>query len=520
MGQDISKHLTPPPLTLQDCLVDGRVDIIRYIYYKRRMDDLDESFDLLLNQSGMKKRKLCDFAESNAIIKSKKSRTCRKNKLLIRHENGELMELKPCHTIWYRLYVHSPPQNERMQKLFRNRFRLPYDLFIDLVDDVSNHELFSRWTNTDCTGSLPSNLKLLLLGSLRYIGRSWTFDDIEEANGISREVNRKFFIAFIQYGSSIMYKKYVIDKAININNPTNEILFRMAGMNGCLGSSDATHVIMLKCSSWATIGHKGFKLNLPARNYNLTVTHTKQILSTTTGHPATWNDKTIVLFDELICNVHNGEIYQDNEFKLYEYDLEGNIIEVTYKGGWFMVDNGYLAWSCTVPPVKDASSYETIRFSEWLESMRKQVECTFGIMKQRFSMLRHGIRLSSIKNCDLTWITCCALHNMLLFHDGFDTNWNSTDFESSLNGVSHNNPPADSSFAMNRLNREMTGNISTSNTRVNPQSFHKYTVDGKRVVSKMPLNLFRDCLVRHFDIRFKNNSVHWPKHMGNKPSNI
>ena len=39
----------------------------------------------------------------------------------------------------------------------------------------------------------------------------------------------------------------------------------------------------------------------------------------------------------------------------------------------------------------------------------------------------------------------------------------------------------------------------------------KYTIDGQRVVSKMPLNLSRTCLVEHFDIRFKRNSIIWPK---------
>ena len=117
------------------------------------------------------------------------------------------------HTIWYRLYVNNPLLDERMEKLFRVRFRLPHALFLQLADDLSKHELFSRWNNPDCTGSSPSNLKLLLLGSLRYLGRSWTFDDLEEANGISREVNRIFFIAFIEYGSTVMYKRYVIDEA-------------------------------------------------------------------------------------------------------------------------------------------------------------------------------------------------------------------------------------------------------------------------------------------------------------------
>ena len=236
-----------------------------------------------------------------------------------------------------------------------------------------SHEIFSRWHCKDAVGDNPSNFKLVIHSVLYYLGHFWTFDDIHQATGISREVNRIFF-AFIEYGSTVMYKKHVIDVAKSIDIANHEEIFRMAGMNGCIGSSDATHVIMLKCSSWATHGSKGFKLNLPARTYNLTVTHSKLILCSTTGHPSTWNDKTLVLFDPLLSTVNDGDMYDDFEFTLFEHDLDGNIVEVKYKGVWFIVDNGYLEWSCTVPPVKNACTYVTIRFSEWFKSMRKDVE--------------------------------------------------------------------------------------------------------------------------------------------------
>ena len=71
--------------------------------------------------------------------------------------------------------------------------------------------------------------------------------------------------------------------------------------------------------------------------------------------------------------MNNGEIYRDAEFKLLERDTDRTVSEVTYVGAWFMVDNGYLSWSCTVPPIKDGVTYKYIRFSEWLESMRKDV---------------------------------------------------------------------------------------------------------------------------------------------------
>ncbi len=40
-----------------------------------------------------------------------------------------------------------------------------------------------------------------------------------------------------------------------------------------------------------------------------------------------------------------------------------------------------LNWSTTVPPMKNTCNCSEIRFSQWLESLRKDVECTFGIWK-------------------------------------------------------------------------------------------------------------------------------------------
>jgi hypothetical protein len=67
---------------------------------------------------------------------------------------------------------------------------------------------------------------------------------------------------------------------------------------------------------------------------------------------------------------------------LYE-QRNGDVQIQLYRGAWVMVDNGYLPWSTTVPPIKDPSTIAELRWSKWLESMRKDVECTFGILKGR-----------------------------------------------------------------------------------------------------------------------------------------
>ena len=122
-----------------------------------------------------------------------------------------------------------------------------------------------------------------------------------------------------------------------------------------------------------------------ARTYNATADHSIRILGSTMGHPGTWNDKTLILFDEFICNVKNVKTPNDYTFTLKEINERGQIVEALYEGVWFMVDNVYLSWSCTVPPDRNGTTYDVIRFSEWLESMRKDVECVFGIMKVGFA---------------------------------------------------------------------------------------------------------------------------------------
>ena len=154
----------------------------------------------------------------------------------------------------------------------------------------------------------------------------------------------------------------------------------MAGFNGCLGSSHANRVGMLLCAIWAQIHHLGHKLKIPSRTYNATVTHCRQILGSASGNPAKRNDKTIILYDELIRGVHEDKLFNDYKVILLKYDATGEVVKIKYHGTWLMVDNGYLAWSTNIPPMKHTVTYKCIRFSEWLESMRKDVEFTFGII--------------------------------------------------------------------------------------------------------------------------------------------
>ena len=150
---------------------------------------------------------------------------------------------------------------------------ISYELFLSLSEDIRNDPCFEQCSRLDAVGDKPMNIKSLLLGCLRYIGRAWTYDDIYEANGVSISTNRQFILCFIEC-STVLYKKWVIDLRMNRNINEQKSIYRQDGFNGCMGSSDGTHISILKCTQWAS----------NTSTYNVAVDHSRRILASTTGH--------------------------------------------------------------------------------------------------------------------------------------------------------------------------------------------------------------------------------------------
>ena len=141
----------------------------------------------------------------------KKKRRAKKCVMARQTEDGELEIITPKQSNWYLLYVNNPMvEDERFQQKFRRRFRLPYENYVELVNDCRQQEIFERWMGSDCTGRESSPIELLILGAMRYLGRGWTFDDLEEATAISQDVHRVFFHKFIEFGSTTLYNRYVV----------------------------------------------------------------------------------------------------------------------------------------------------------------------------------------------------------------------------------------------------------------------------------------------------------------------
>ena len=69
----------------------------------------------------------------------------------------------------------------------------------------------------------------------------------------------------------------------------------------------------------------------------------------------------MVRFDRFITQIRSdGLNLQDNTFELLVRGKGREVIAVTYKDVYVIVDNGYLNWSCTIPPFTVMSDMDEI----------------------------------------------------------------------------------------------------------------------------------------------------------------
>ena len=102
MGNEVSSSIVPPPLSINDCLIDGELDLMRYYIYRRRVRTQSLQSKLFKEIIGCK-RKLCEAMSptSNTSTRKKKiKRRMKKRNLWIRASDGTLKAMQPTDTVW------------------------------------------------------------------------------------------------------------------------------------------------------------------------------------------------------------------------------------------------------------------------------------------------------------------------------------------------------------------------------------------------------------------------------------
>lgn len=122
--------------------------------------------------------------------------------------------------------------------------------------------------------------------------------------------------------------------------------------------------------------HKG-KESFPTRVYEVVVNHSKLIISVSAGAPGATSDKTVMRSDSFVDRLRFDRLFNLMPFTLF--DARGE--EVQVHGAYLITDAGYHKWRIFAQPERNCVTDEEFGLTSRLESVRKDVEDVFGILK-------------------------------------------------------------------------------------------------------------------------------------------
>ena len=313
-------------------------------------------------------------------------------------------------------------ETSSLGKKFRRRFRVPYCIFLEIVRSLKEENGLADF-KVEASGEEGVHIRLLVLGSLRALGSGCTFDLIEELTSVSEESHRVFFQKeFLKWGERIA------PRFIKMPDNQEEVrhimaLYERLGLPGCAGSIDCVHLVWDRCpAKWSNLC-KG-KDKVTTIVFEVVASHTKKVMAVSSWYYGTWNDKSIARLDPVfkLFNRNGNNFLGNIKWKVVTDRTLMSRLEFT--GAYMICDGGYHNWACLVCPYKHQIPGTDIeKWSKNVESVRKDVECVFGILKKRFLFLKHPVRLHNADTIHKAFVTCCVIHNILVDHDGRD-NWN------------------------------------------------------------------------------------------------
>ena len=412
---------------------------------------------------------------------------------------------------WLRLIRNPLVRNprEREGKEFRRKFRVPFPTFEKIVEMCKNTgEKAFNTPPTDICGFTCIPIELKILAVLRVFADGLSFHTGSElANWLSENTLNSFFKLF-----NSLFRKHF--QNVLIKDMSGEQLIRAMrdyirlGLPGAVGSIDATFVPWDRCPAELhnlCDGDKGVGLL-----FNVVVTHTREVVSVSNGFYATINDKTSVKYDDFIQKLKDGKIGEGYSYIMYiPSDNDAGFEELDLSEFYVIADGGYIDIPQIIRGFERSGDSVKYKFSDWIASVRKDVECFFGILKERFRFLKRPVTLQKKEDIDNAFVTACLLHNMILNQDGLDTLWESEVNWKTLNPKGEAEV-ADDSSELDDVYHPIFHDSTTFVPRHIADLIPEERIDFRNP-EKQKFEKLQMLLANHMQLMYKQGKLRWPK---------
>ena len=283
----------------------------------------------------------------------------------------------------------------REGKTFQKMFRVPYLLFLNIHHHINNNNNNNKGKR-DCCRKAQIDCRLLVLGSLRYLGIGTTFDALEEVTHVSGTSHQNFFLnEFLSWGVTVAREIIFLLRNDDKYDAVEEVYW-VQGLPGCVGSIDCVHLSWDRCRS-GLLGECVGKEGKPTLTFEVVVTHNHRIQSVSGYCHGAQNDKTISRHDWAVNKLRTPGLYLSQTVFLLKTNDTGD--KEVHTGVYYNCDGGYCMWTCLMPPYKEympATNKEG--WSKRVESLRKDVECMFGSLKKQFLAIKNPIWFADAKD--------------------------------------------------------------------------------------------------------------------------
>ena len=325
-------------------------------------------------------------------------------------------------TKWWKMITSESMNDEdsRNSRLFRRRYRVRFSRFKSLVEDTKSwlkpdgSPVFARLSAAGINDAKTVFVEIKVMIVLRWLATGASFDLIGELSETGETTARVTCITWVTEFVHRRWTDFVYPPEGEELKKVMKVFDRL-GITGAAFSMDAVHVHWARCpvtrSNFCT-GKEGY----PTLAFNVAVTHSKRIIAATSAQYGARNDKTLVKYDAFIDDVRSGKSLKTQPFRLRKKD--GTCSEETKAYG--ICDGGYHRWACLQAVEKLASDHDGAGFCKRIESVRKDVENVFGIMKMRHRVLFGKFLLLDQKVVSDVFHSCCIIHNMCQIDEGWD----------------------------------------------------------------------------------------------------